>query len=290
MPSLFDFDKPALYAVMGNPVGHSKSPRIHTLFAEQTGQRLHYTAIQVDPGGFEQAVRNFVANGGRGLNVTVPFKTHAWGMVDTRTPRAELAGAVNTIVVQAQGVLHGDNTDGIGLVNDIMRNQGGTIAGRNILLLGAGGAARGVLGPLLEQRPESLIIANRTQDRAVVLARSFSRLGAVIGCGFDELGDTRFDLVINATAASLQGELPSLPDEVLAAGAWCYDLMYGAQATAFMTWARQRGAAKVSDGLGMLVEQAAESFQLWRGVRPDTAPVIAALRREMALASNTLSG
>lgn len=290
MSSLFDFDKPALYAVMGNPVSHSKSPRIHALFAAQTGQRLHYTAIQVDPGGFEQAVRNFAANGGRGLNVTVPFKTHAWGLVDTRTPRAELAGAVNTIVVQPQGVLHGDNTDGIGLVNDIARNQGGAIAGRKILLLGAGGAARGVLGPLLEQGPEALCIVNRTQDRAVVLARTFSRLGTVIGCGFDELGDTRYDLVINATAASLQGELPPMPDEVLAAGAWCYDLMYGAQPTAFMIWARQRGAAKVSDGLGMLVEQAAESFQLWRGVRPDTAPVIAALRQEMALAFDILSG
>jgi shikimate dehydrogenase len=282
MSSLFDFDKPALYAVMGNPVSHSKSPRIHGLFAEQTGQRLQYTAIQVDPGGFEQAVRNFVANGGRGLNVTVPFKTNAWELSDTRTPRAESAGAVNTIVVQAQGVLHGDNTDGAGLINDIVKNQGGVIAGRSILLLGAGGAARGVLGPLLEQRPRELLIVNRTADRAVALAQSFSRLGAVAGCGYDDLAERRFDLVVNATSASLHGELPPLPDRVLAEGAWCYDMMYGAAPTPFMRWAEQRRAGKVSDGLGMLVEQAAESFFLWRGVRPETAPVIALLRRELA--------
>ena len=281
MSSLFDFDKPAIYAVMGNPVSHSKSPRIHALFAEQTGQRLQYSAIQVDPGGFEQAVRNFVANGGRGLNVTVPFKTSAWQLVDTRTSRAELAGAVNTIVVQTQEMLHGDNTDGVGLVNDLLQNQGGTVAAKNVLLLGAGGAARGVLGPLLEQHPRELVIANRTADRAVALAQNFSRLGAVTGCGLDDLGERRFEVVINATAASLQGEVPPLPDGLLSSGAWCYDMMYGTKATPFMQWAERHGAGKVSDGLGMLVEQAAESFLLWRGVRPDTAPVIAILRREL---------
>lgn len=281
MSTLFDFEKPALYAVMGNPVGHSKSPRIHSLFAEQTGQRLHYAAIQVDPGGFEQAVRNFVANGGCGLNVTVPFKTNAWDLVDTRAPRAELAGAVNTIVVQAGGLLHGDNTDGTGLVSDIMQNQGGALAAKRVLLLGAGGAARGVLGPLLEQGPLTLTIANRTADRAVALAQAFSHLGAVTGCGFDDIAGRRFDLLINATSASLQGEVPPLPDTVLAPGAWCYDMMYGATATPFMQWAGRHGAGKVLDGLGMLVEQAAESFFLWRGVRPRTAPVIAALRQEM---------
>lgn len=281
MSSLFDFDKPALYAVMGNPVSHSKSPRIHSLFAEQTGQRLHYSAIQVDPGGFEQAVRNFAANGGRGLNVTVPFKTNAWALVDTRTSRAELAGAVNTIVIQAQGMLHGDNTDGVGLVNDLLRNLGATIAGKDVLLLGAGGAARGVVGPLLDQGPRELVIANRTADRAVDLARHFSRLGAVSGRGLDDLSGRRFDLIINATAASLHGELLPLPDTVLAPGAWCYDMMYGAGPTPFMGWALDHGAGKVADGLGMLVEQAAESFQLWRGVRPETLPVIAVLRREL---------
>jgi shikimate dehydrogenase len=281
MPSLFDFEKPALYAVMGNPVSHSKSPRIHRLFAEQTGQRLQYSAIQVDPGGFEQAVRNFVANGGRGLNVTVPYKINAWDIVDTRTARAELAGAVNTIAVQAQGVLHGDNTDGVGLVRDLMQNHRVVIAAKQILLLGAGGAARGILGPLLEQRPAALVLANRTADRATSLAQHFSHLGPVNGCGYDAIGERHFDLVINATAASLRGEVPALPDGLLAAGAWCYDLMYGAQATPFMQWAQRRGAGNFADGLGMLVEQAAESFLLWRGMRPDTAPVIGLLRKEL---------
>ncbi len=281
MSSLFDFDKPAIYAVMGNPVSHSKSPRIHSLFAEQTGQRLQYSAIQVDPGGFEQAVRNFVANGGRGLNVTVPFKTNAWELVDSRTPRAALAGAVNTIEVQAQGVLHGDNTDGVGLVTDIVHNQGGSIAAKAVLLLGAGGAARGVLSPLLEQSPAELVIANRTEDRAIALAQAFARLGAVSGCGFDDLAGRHFDVVINATSASLQGEVPPLPEQLLAPDAWCYDMMYGATATPFMQWAERHGATKISDGLGMLVEQAAESFLLWRKLRPQTVPVIATLRAEL---------
>ena len=281
MSSLFDFDRPAIYAVMGNPISHSKSPRIHGLFAEQTGQRIQYTAIQVDPGGFEQAVRNFVANGGSGLNVTVPFKTNAWELVDSRTPRAGLAGAVNTIEVQAQGVLYGDNTDGIGLVNDIVTNQGGTITGKSVLLLGAGGAARGVLSPLLAEEPAELLIANRTEDRAIALAQAFARLGAVTGCGFDDLAGRHFDLVINATSASLQGEVPPLPQQLLSPGAWCYDMMYGAKATPFMRWAEQHGAEKVLDGLGMLVEQAAESFFLWRKQRPRTAAVISTLRAEL---------
>lgn len=281
MSSLFNFDKPAIYAVMGNPVSHSKSPRIHSLFAEQTGQRIEYTAIQVDPGGFEQAVRNFVASGGCGLNVTVPFKTNAWELVDAYTQRASIAGAVNTIEVQAQGVLYGDNTDGFGLVSDIMKNLGGSISGKSILLLGAGGAARGLLGSLLEQDPVALKIANRTADRAVALAQVFSRLGPVTGCGFDDLVERSFDLIINATSASLQGEMPPLPDTLLAPGAWCYDLMYDAMPTPFMQWAMRHGADKVSDGLGMLVEQAAESFLLWRRIRPQTAPVIATLRAEM---------
>jgi shikimate dehydrogenase len=202
-------------------------------------------------------------------------------LVDSRTPRAALAGAVNTIEVQAQGVLHGDNTDGVGLVNDIVNNQGGAVANKSVLLLGAGGAARGVLSPLLEQGPADLVIANRTEDRAIALAQTFSKLGAVSGCGFDDLAGRRFDLVINATSASLQGELPHLPELLLAPDAWCYDMMYAATATPFMQWAERHGAAKVSDGLGMLVEQAAESFLLWRKVRPQTAAVIATLRAEL---------
>jgi shikimate dehydrogenase len=281
MSSLFDFDKPTLYAVMGHPVAHSKSPRIHALFAEQTGQRVQYLAIQVDPGGFEQAVSSFVANGGRGLNVTVPFKTNAWELVDERSERAEPAGAVNTIAVQAGGKLYGDNTDGAGLINDLTGNLGGVIGGRRVLLLGAGGAARGVLQPLLAQRPAQLFIANRTADRATALAQAFARLGEVRGGGYDGLKGQSFDLVINATSASLQGDVPPLPEGVLAPQAWCYDMMYGPRPTPFMAWAQSRGAARISDGLGMLVEQAAESFALWRGVRPQTAAVIAALREEM---------
>src|SRR3569623_514933 len=270
MSSLFDFDKPELYAVMGNPVAHSKSPRIHTLFAAQTGQRMRYSAIQVDPGGFEQAVSNFVAHGGRGLNVTVPFKRNAWTLVERRSPRAALAQAVNTIVVEARGALCGDNTDGVGLETDLMRNHGVAIAGRSVLLLGAGGAASGVMGPLLAEQPARLFVANRTVDRALALAEQFARVGAVEGGGLIDLPGQQFDLVIIATAASLHGELPPLPDGLLCPGACCYDMMYGAAPTPFVTWARARGAAQALDGLGMLVEQAAESFHLWRGVRPET--------------------
>lgn len=282
MSDIFDFEKPHdEYAVMGNPISHSKSPRIHSLFAEQTGEAVHYTAIQVDPGGFAQAVGNFVASGGKGLNITVPFKQEAWQLVDSRSDRAERAGAVNTIKIE-DSKLYGDNTDGIGLVNDLVRNHHIELKHKRILLMGAGGAARGVLAPLLEQAPELLLIANRTESRARDLAEEFSDLGQVQGCGYDKtLATHQFDVLINATAASLQGELPPLPDGILADAASCYDMMYGAEPTPFMQWAERHGAATILDGLGMLVEQAAESFTLWRGVRPDTAAVITTLRREM---------
>ncbi|HKK06857.1 MAG TPA: shikimate dehydrogenase [Gammaproteobacteria bacterium] len=286
MSSLFDFDaRPDAYAVMGNPIAHSKSPRIHTLFAEQTAQRIEYTAILVDPGGFDQAVGNFAAAGGKGLNVTVPFKREAWEFVDERSDRAEHAGAVNTVKIEKNGRLFGDNTDGIGLVTDLTDNQGWTLGGRRLLLLGAGGAARGVLGPLLEQAPAHLYIANRTPDRAVDLIEEFSGRAAgtdsLDGGGFEHLSGQTFDVVINATAASLAGEALPLPDGILAPEAKCYDMMYGAEPTAFMRWAMEAGAGQVADGLGMLVEQAAESFYLWRGVRPQTQPVIAQLRAEL---------
>ena len=282
MPSVFDFDAPPdQYAVMGNPIAHSKSPRIHALFAKQTGQRLVYTAIQVDHGGFQQALGNFQASGGKGLNVTVPFKREAWELVDERSARAQRAGAVNTIALRADGVLFGDNTDGAGLIRDLRDNSGATLTGQRVLILGAGGAVRGVLAPLLEERPALLIIANRTADRATELAQEFSALGPVSGCGFDALPGKQFDLLINGTSASLHGDLPPLPDDVLTPGAFCYDLMYGAQPTVFMRWAQQHGAAKVLDGLGMLVEQAAEAFFVWRGIRPHTVPVITQLRAEM---------
>jgi len=282
MSDIFDFEKSRdEYAVMGNPIAHSKSPRIHSLFAEQTGEAVHYTAIQVDPGGFEQAVGNFVASGGKGLNITVPFKREAWQLVDTRSERAARAGAVNTIKIE-DSKLYGDNTDGIGLVNDLVRNNNVVLINKRILLMGAGGAARGVLAPLLEQDPALLLIANRTESRARDLAKEFSDLGHVQGCGFDETLTThQFDVLINATAASLQGELPPLPEGIIADRGTCYDMMYGAEPTPFMQWAERQGATTILDGLGMLVEQAAESFTLWRGVRPETLAVIELLRQEM---------
>jgi len=279
MSSLFDFDAgPDRYAVMGNPISHSKSPLIHAEFARQTHQRLDYTAIQVDTGGFDQAVGNFQANGGKGLNVTVPFKQDAWRLVDKHSPDAAQAGAVNTILFQEDGSRYGDNTDGIGLVRDIRLNNNYQIRGQRLLLMGAGGAARGVLRPLLAEGPAQLLIVNRTADRALSLAADFSDNPAVKGCGYDELGNQQFDLIINATAASLQGELPPLPEHILAPQACCYDMMYGRETTVFLRWASQYGAGLCLDGLGMLVEQAAASFELWRQVRPDSAAVIKLLR------------
>jgi shikimate dehydrogenase len=280
--SLLDFDAPPdRYGVMGNPIGHSKSPRIHGLFAEQARQRLTYEAILVEMGGFAQAVGNFQGNGGKGLNVTVPFKQDAWELADERSERAELAGAVNTLLLRPDGTRYGDNTDGIGLVRDLRDNLGARITGARLLILGAGGAVRGVLAPLLDEAPERITIANRTVGKAQELAMLFADRGHVEGVGFDSLPGRPFDLVINGTSASLQGELPPLPDDLLAPGAWCYDMMYSKEPTIFLRWAATHGAARTVDGLGMLVEQAAESFFLWRGVRPDTGPVIAALRASL---------
>ncbi len=279
MSSLFDFDKaPDAYAVMGNPIKHSRSPDIHTAFAKQTSQRIEYTATQVDLGGFDQAVGNFFANGGKGLNVTVPFKQEAWQLADELGAEAKQAGAVNTLLMNAEGQLVGRNTDGIGLVRDILSNHGGAITDKRILLVGAGGAARGVIQPLLDEKPATLVIVNRTPDRAYNLAQAFSERGNVSGVGFDDLGEQSFDLIINATAASLQGEVPPLPDTVCAENCWCYDMMYSAKPTPFVIWGQQHGAIKSVDGLGMLVEQAAESFFLWRGVRPETTSVILSIR------------
>lgn len=266
------------YAVMGRPVGHSKSPLIHRMFAQQTGQAIRYDAIEVPLDGFARALERFRADGGKGLNITVPFKQQAWLLADRRSDRAERAGAVNTLVFNEDGSLYGDNTDGIGLVRDLTRNHALELSGRRILLLGAGGAARGVLQPLLEQHPALLVIANRTASKALELARLFGDLGPVEGCGFDDLAGREFDLVINATAAGLDDRVPELPAGLLAEHCACYDLMYGDQPTAFVRHARQQGARLALDGLGMLVEQAAESFFIWRGVRPDTDAVIRALR------------
>ena len=266
------------YAVFGNPIAHSKSPRIHALFAAQTGQDLHYEAILAPLDGFAASLADFQAHGGRGANVTVPFKQEAWALADARSPRAQRAGAVNTLVLQADGTRFGDTTDGVGLVRDLCGNHGVSLTGRRVLLVGAGGAARGVLEPLLAERPRELLIANRTAATARTLAEMYADLGLVRGSGFDELAGRQFDVIINATAAGLQGETPALPDAVFAAGSCAYDMMYGDAPTAFIRWARQHGAGRAFDGLGMLVEQAAESFYLWRGVRPDTAAVIEQLR------------
>jgi shikimate dehydrogenase len=267
-----------LYAVMGNPVAHSLSPRIHAWFAELTGQDLRYEARCVPLDGFAAAVAGFRAEGGKGLNITVPFKQEAWTLADARSARAERAGAVNTLLIHDDGSLQGDTTDGVGLLRDLTQNLGLSLAGKDILLLGAGGAVRGVLEPLLGQHPRRLLIANRTAERAVALARAFRDLGTVEGSGFDELAGQRFDLVINGTAAGLRDEVPTIPGEVVDGNSLAYDMMYGAEPTAFVRWCRERGTALAVDGLGMLVEQAAESFRLWRGVRPETAAVIARLR------------
>ncbi len=269
------------YAVMGNPIGHSKSLQIHSQFARQTGQNLTYEALLVELDSFVAAVDKFQAEGGKGINITVPFKQQAWALVEDRSERAELAGAVNTILFRDDGSRYADTTDGVGMLQDITVNHQIELKGKCVLVLGAGGAVRGVLQPLLEQKPQFVILANRTADKAVELAKQFNDFGDVFGCGFDVLPGQQFDVVINGTAASLEGEVPPLPDDLLADNACCYDMMYSAEPTAFQRWANQHGAAKSLDGLGMLVEQAAESFKLWRGVRPETQPVIAKLRAEM---------
>jgi shikimate dehydrogenase len=264
------------YAVFGHPIAHSKSPQIHAAFARQTGQDMTYEAILAPLDGFADSVAAFVAAGGRGANVTVPFKEAAFRLADRLSPRAQRAGAVNTLAFDTDGIL-GDNTDGAGLVADLTRNLRRQLAGKRILLLGAGGAARGVIEPLLEQQPAALVIANRTVSRAQELAELFDAANqrGVTACSFNAV-DTAFDLVINATAASLAGELPPLPPQVFTIQTLAYDMMYGRD-TPFLDFARRHGAA-TTDGLGMLVEQAAEAFFVWRGVRPDTAPVIASLR------------
>ncbi len=279
--SLLDFDSPAdRYGVMGNPIGHSKSPLIHASFAAQTRQRLSYEAILVEPGGLPQAIGNFHASGGRGLNITVPFKQEAFRLAERLEPRALRAKAVNTLYWSPEGVLVGDNTDGLGLLRDLTHNQHLSLAGRELLLLGAGGAVRGVVEPLLAAAPARLTIANRTRERAEELAQQFADLGTVEACGFEPLQGRRFDLVINGTSASLAGELPPLPAGLIHLDGLAYDMMYAARPTPFMEWARREGVTAV-DGLGMLVEQAAESFAIWRGVRPETAPVIQEVRAQL---------
>lgn len=263
------------YAVVGNPVAHSRSPQIHAAFADQTREAIAYTRVEAPIDGFVAVVQDFFGGGGAGLSVTVPFKAEALALAAEATARARLAGAANTLALCADGCLLADNTDGIGLVRDLTLNLGVNLAGKRILLLGAGGAARGVIGPLLAESPAALFVANRNGDRSAALASHFGMPGPLDGGGFDEI-EGAWDIVINATSTGLHGdELPLDPD-CFASDALAYDMVYNVE-TPFMALARSLGA-RVHDGLGMLVEQAAEQFMLWRGVRPDTAPVIAELR------------
>jgi shikimate dehydrogenase len=272
---------PDLYAVFGNPIAHSKSPLIHAAFAVATGQDMRYEARLAPVDGFAGAVAAFVAAGGKGANVTVPFKEEAFRLSTRLSERAARAGAVNTLAFR-DGEVFGDNTDGAGLVGDIGRNLGFALAGRRILLLGAGGASRGVIAPLLACAPAALHIANRTPGKAVDLAAAFADLAPVEAGDFAQLAGKSFDLVINATSASLAGAALPLPAGLFAADSLAYDMMYGKGETPFLAQARVGGAARRADGLGMLVEQAAEAFAVWRGIRPQTAALLAELRAGLA--------
>jgi len=269
------------YAVIGNPIAHSKSPQIHQMFAEQVGEDISYEAIEAPLNGFKNIINKLIENGYKGCNVTVPFKFEAWRL-GASTPRALDAEAVNTLKFE-NGEIFGDNTDGIGLVRDITQNLGFQIAGKRILLMGTGGAASGVLHPLLDENPQELVSAYRTLEKAQRIEQRIRGTAkfpvtSITFSSYPNLSEKCFDLIINATSSGLSDEMPPLPHGIFAPGALAYDMMYGRE-TPFMRFAREHGAAVVSDGLGMLVEQAAESFFIWRGVRPDTIPVIAALRK-----------
>jgi shikimate dehydrogenase len=269
------------FAVFGNPIKQSKSPIIHGLFADQFGLQIQYRSVRVELDAFVQAATNFFDGGGTGLNVTVPFKGEAFDYADRLSDRALRAGAVNTLTRAEDGAIEGDNTDGIGLVRDMVVNLGWAVQGLRVLLLGAGGAARGILEPLLRERPTELMVVNRTPARARQLAAEFAEIGPVEGGAYDLINGRQFDLIINATSAGLSGEVPALPGSILTERSCCYDLVYGAQPTPFMRWSAHHAAWAVADGLGMLVEQAAQSFYIWHTVRPETRPVINQVRDAM---------
>lgn len=266
------------YAVIGNPINHSKSPLIHTEFAKQTGQNLDYIAQEIPLDNLAGGLQKLQEQGFKGINITVPFKEHAWKIVSDKSEHAQRAGAINTILFNDDGTLTGDNTDGTGLCRDLTNNHQIELKGKRLLLLGAGGAARGVIEPLLKYQPSLLFIANRTASKATDLCDLFSGFGNVNGGGYASLSGS-FDVIINATAASLNGEVPPLPDDILNQNGVCYDMMYSDADTAFITWAKQHDAAKAIDGLGMLVEQAAEAFRLWRGIQPETNKLIMQIRQ-----------
>ena len=267
------------YAVFGNPIKHSKSPFIHTLFAHQTNQTMEYGIVEAPIDGFEQAAREFFAAGGKGCNVTAPFKLDAYQFADRLTERAELAQAVNTLKKLDDGLIIGDNTDGEGLVQDLLQNHA-QLKGARILLLGAGGAARGVLKPLLDQQPQHIVIANRTLSKAEELAETFKPYGSLSAQSMQSI-DSGFDIIINSTSAGLAGGLPDITSAIFTPHSVSYDMSYGAGKTHFTDWAKQNGVQNAYDGLGMLVGQAAESFMLWRGLRPSMRQVLRELRRNL---------
>ena len=272
--------EPDRYAVFGNPIRHSRSPGIHSAFAQDTGERLDYRAIEAPLDGFAASLRSFMASGGKGGNVTAPFKLEALAISDEQRPNAAMAGAANCLKFE-NGRIIAENFDGIGLLNDIQTNLGYAVAGRNVLLLGAGGAARGALLPFLGARPARIAIANRNADEACALQARSASHGAIDASGLDDIEGGPFDLVVNATSASLFGELPAIPAHLFHAGTLAYDLVYGKGLTPFMQFARGSGAGRVADGAGMLVEQAAEAFAWWQGVRPETAHLIQELRASL---------
>lgn len=266
------------YLVLGNPIAHSKSPSIHARFAEQTGETIEYDRRLIEVGEFDSAIRAIQVEGIAGANVTVPFKEEAFRIADSLSERAEKAGAVNTLIFNPDGTIQGDNTDGAGLVRDITENHQQSITGKRILILGAGGAVRGILKPFIDQQPESITIANRTLSKAEQLSELFKDEFNITTSDFTGLSGQAFDLLINGTSLGLKGEVAPVPDGVIAPGALAYDMMYGEGSLPFQQWAIKQGASMALDGLGMLIEQAAESFYLWRGVRPETGPVIEYLR------------
>ena len=273
------------YAVLGNPVSHSKSPLIHSMFAQQTDQTMSYVAIPLEKNEFEAFVRKFFAEGGAGLNVTVPFKGNAFALAASCSPRAELAQAVNTLFLDDNGRICGDNTDGVGLVSDLKLNNKVAISGQRVLILGAGGAVRGIMAALVYEKAAAITIVNRDVSKAELLAEEMQSMAPIAAMSYamlqeDANNGRSYDLIINGTSSSLKGEMPKLDAKVIAPGCCCYDLMYSATDTLFLQWAKQEGARKSIDGLGMLVEQAAEAFALWRGVRPNTVSVMAHLREQ----------
>ncbi len=266
-----------LYAVMGNPIEHSLSPLIHQAFAKQCQQVINFEKRLVDNDHFPQAIQAFINEGGKGLSITLPFKQRAYNLVDEVNEFAQKARAVNNIIISQEKKLIGVNTDGIGLVNDIQNNLNVSLNNKNILIMGAGGAVRGALQPILNTQPKEIIIANRTVEKAELLALEFSKEGDVTGCGYQDLIGKRFDIIINGTAASIANELPPLPNQTIPP-TLCYDMMYSKHGTPFLEWAKRQNTKQLADGIGMLIEQGAEIFFLWRGVKPDTAPLLKVYR------------